>query len=361
MPFPSSTSSSEQTLQSWPRPSAACLVALATILLAGVCFALIGGGYWGEPPFPTHPGMAAGARWYNATTKSTRGEILLLGSSLMRYGVLEDQLAAELDEPSLRVVNLGLNGAGPFEVLRLLGRLRPRTMPGPKLAIVEVSRFSIRNDLPLSSYAHFKLNEREDRGQWPTLRSWAAYIPRRQSLLEWEQELRYGLLAETFPRLVGPPQPIERMIWTTNLGGAVRSQAEMTPEAMAARLAGRLGSADALYGLGLVVKELKQRGYATVLLQTVLHSRFFAALAQAPGEAEAEAEWRRRVLDPAATGADAVLVLRDAASVGADDAILLDFGHLTPPGAALQTRKVAEFLRASGLLAADQAVVKTQP
>jgi hypothetical protein len=99
-----------------------------------------------------------------------------------------------------------------------------------------------------------------------------------------------------------------------------------------------------------MVATLHARGYRVVLFLPASHAGYLALLDATPGNAAAEAEFRARVLSPAATGADTVLALRDAAELGTTDSVFYDYGHLTRGGATLQTRALAGFLVRTGMV-----------
>src|SRR5258708_2083505 len=100
--------SSGLSLSAWPRVPRAVWAALLTVLLAGSGLGALAQRAPGQPPFPAYPRMATEVFRYAAATGRHRSEIVLLGSSLMRYGIQEDVLARELGNPDQLVINLAL-------------------------------------------------------------------------------------------------------------------------------------------------------------------------------------------------------------------------------------------------------------
>jgi hypothetical protein len=130
----------------------------------------------------------------------------------------------------------------------------------------------------------------------------------------------------------------------------------MAPTSAAQKLRGKRFSARTLAAFRLLVAELHRRGYDVLLVQPALNSAYVRHLDALPGAAEADARYRADVLDPAASGADAVLVLEDERSLGLDASVFYDYGHMNPRGAAAQTHRLAQFIRASHLVGGDTAV-----
>jgi hypothetical protein len=357
----SSISSSEPrgAAVAFPRPRASLAVAAAVVLAAQALFVYVGGGYRGDPPLEAFPYLSREAYRYNATQRTAGDEVLLLGNSLMRLGIVEDQLAAELGRPDANVVNLGLDGASPWAVLRLVDRLRPPRNSGARVAVVEVDRFSYRKPSDvITDYAAYRLDGDLGDGSGgaaATLRrAYDRLVPRRRDFPTWVEEVRYGWLADTFPGLVPVPPPPPLTIWEADAIARRRAVADMMPEGMARKFDGWRFEERTVIALRAVVAELERRSYRVVLLETPRHSVFVAGTNR-PEVADAEAEYRAKIHDPATTGADAVLVFETAADLGADDSVFIDGHHMTRDGARLQTHEVAEYLRMSGILPAPSA------
>ena len=347
---PSSTSSSERPAPFRPRVPVSAWAAVAVVLLAGAGLRALVRGAPGEPPFAAYPRLATEAYRYDAATGRARDEVVLIGSSLMRYGLQEELLAQDLGGGDLMVVNLGLDAASPWEELRLVESLAPSRATGQRLAIVEVNRISMDEARELTPYAAMRLRREGRLARAPGLAGveetiWEQ-VPPRQDLNTWVMTVRDGLVGPHLPRLVPAQPPPQRTLWSVSEMARRRAVEAMSPRAQADLLQHRKLSA-APVGLGLVVAALKQRGFRVMILQTPLNGAFLDALAAHPGNDEAERAYRAAVLDPAATGADDVLAFDRVAEIGADDSFFADYGHLSREGSTLLTRHVAERVLAS--------------
>jgi hypothetical protein len=80
-----------------------------------------------------------------------------------------------------------------------------------------------------------------------------------------------------------------------------------------------------------------------------VHSAYLAAWLR-PADAVAEEAWQDSVLALSSNGADAVLAIDGAASLGTTDSVFIDYGHMDRFGASLQTQLVGKFLVDSQLL-----------
>jgi hypothetical protein len=322
------------------------LVALVVILIAGAALrsAAIDGG--GDVALASYQYLAREAYRYNALNRTGGDEILLLGSSLVRHALIERRLADALGRPGLRVMNLGLDGAGPWEMLRLVERIDPPRATGNRIAFVEINRFAEDSSAPISAFGRERLRKagRESRPRWSWLFDAA---PPKQPLVAWIDEIRYKVISRHWPRLVPVPAELGRPLWTAGEVERRRAVSAMGPvgEAMSQRVH-RL-SEEQVWALELLVGELKRRGYMVVIFQAPVHTRYLRTLLAQPGGEAGEAEFAA-LRNPARLGADAALILTGPEDLGADDHVFADYAHLTEEGASLQTDAIARFLLQGG-------------
>lgn len=337
------------------RSAVAVVVAGAVAVVIGVSLAYIEGWEYHESPVRSYPTLTEEALRYNRTNKQDSAEILLLGSSLMRLGVLEDQLARDLAQPDLDVINLAMDGAGPWEQLRLVRRLAPPRCAGPKLAIVEVNREAFAARRSDDSYADAAMAAVAARSDHRSVTNWVRAkkfyaVPERQEFADWVQEFRFGFLARWFPSLVPTPNVPRRKLWDVGVMEQRRAVRAMTPLIAAQNLRHWRLSETSLLALHDLVGELKRRGFRVMLLQTPTHTAYLSYWDRSPDDSLAQTVWKERVLTPSSTGADAVLAIDAAAMLGASDSIFIDYAHMTKAGAILQTNYLASFIRAASLL-----------
>lgn len=340
-----------------PRPSAAVLVALAVVIAAGVVFARLAGA-GGEPPVAGYPSLASEALRYDRANAAghARAEILLIGSSLVRHGLIEEQLARELGDSSIRVFNAALDGAGVWTSLRLVRRIdRPRPR-GPNVAIVEVNRNELRTGRDIRTYEEWELAHSglASGGPEPASgvarlaeRAWALH-PQRQALDAWMEEVRFGWLAAHAPSLVSTPDPQPRALWTASAIARRRAVRSMMPDVEARRLEHWRLDSGAVIGLREMVAELHRRGYRVLLFVAPMHSRYLSAVNAFPDFRATELRFQAMLRSPS-IGADGVLEIPNAAALGESDSIFVDYGHLTRYGASVQTAWVARWLRRNGI------------
>ncbi|MEJ7812448.1 MAG: hypothetical protein WKG32_18705 [Gemmatimonadaceae bacterium] len=340
---------------SWPRPGRAVAAAIVTTAAIGVALTYPSGGMWREPPLPAYGGMTrlvAHFRHANEDGPPPPRQVLVLGSSLTRYGIVQEQLQHELGTGT-RVVVLPLDGASIWEVLRLARRFdRPRA-PGPNVAIVEVRRAEFRA-VDLYRYERFVLRDKPEfvsaPGRLGALRQRVSDLtPPRQQITAWWEEVRYGWL----PRLgVRPsvPEAEPHRLWAMSPARRQETLRDFMPERAARMLRNRKFSRPALATLRLLVAELQGRGYRVLLFSPPVSSRYLATLDTLPAGAVAEAAYRATILSADSTGADAVIAFGTERSLGVGSSIFYDYGHLRPEGAARETRRIAEALDALGWL-----------
>ena len=320
----------------------------------GAGLSYISGWEFGELPTRAYPTLTAQALRYNRTNLPSSGEILLLGSSLMRLGVLEGQLAKEIGHSGARVINLAMDGAGPWQQLRLVHRLDASRANGFKVAIIEVNResFGIQSaarDFEIATYALTGMRSTHHAISSMATALRYAVLPPRQGVEDWVQEIRFGFLGREFPGLVPTPVAPRRRLWDVDAETQRRAVRAMTPAVASRALLGWRLSGSRLSALRQVVAELKRRGYRVVVLQTPVHSAYLAAWLR-PADAVAEEAWQDSVLALSSNGADAVLAIDGAASLGTTDSVFIDYGHMDRFGASLQTQLVGKFLVDSQLL-----------
>jgi len=343
-----------------PLPSGAVIVALAVLVVFAAALAYLGGWQFGEPPTRAYPTLTEQALRYNRTPSDSGDEILLLGSSLMRLGVVEDALSKDLDRPHLRVMNLAMDGAGPWEDLRLLARLHRSTTAGARLAVIEVNRASFDARLTANEYGEAKVALASYTGSI-SLSRLAAMVrfeafPPRQDITYWVQEFRYGFLASAAPSMVATPTAPPRVLWSVDAETQRRAVRAMTPAVAGKALLGWRLSSDKVMALRELVRELHARKFSVILLQTPVHSAYLEYWGQGPDGSDDAATWRSKVLDRASTGADAVLALDDAKAMDATDAVFIDYGHMTRDGALIQTALLAHFIQKTRMLALSPAL-----
>jgi hypothetical protein len=344
---PSSTSSSDRSLASWPRVPAAGWAALAVALLGGLALRTVASPGPGVPPLDAFSGLDSESYRCAAASAGARGsEILLLGSSLMRYGVREDQLAADLGEPDLLVLNAALDGGRLWDVLRLVDSLPPIRAPKRRLAVLEVNRVAAESAVLPHPYEDARLRGQGLPVRPPGLRSLAEAIweqvPPRQDAITWAQQAVYGTLARRVPSLVPVPHAIPRVLWMLTEAQRERAARGKEPASMGTGMLPQMRQTPEV--LKLLVTALHQRGLRVLLLQTPLHGEMLEALARLPFGSDLERTYRADVLDPAMTGADAVLAFDRTGDIGGDDTMLADYGHLLPAGSELLTRRLARYL-----------------
>ena len=80
-------------------------------------------------------------------------------------------------------------------------------------------------------------------------------------------------------------------------------------------------SSDKVMALRELVRELHVRKFRVILLQTPVHSAYLEYWGQDLDGSDDAATGRTVVLDPASTGADAVLALNDAKAMDTIDAV----------------------------------------
>lgn len=340
---PSSTSSSERSIDFWPRVPRAGWLAVAVAIAVGAVLRSIAVPAPGTPPVAAFAQLDAEAYRYAATTGRGRSEILLVGSSLMRYAVREEQLAEELGDPDLLVFNAGLDGGRLWDVLRLVDSIPPSKAPGRKLAILEVNRVAAETSILDHPYAEAR-RRRDGKGLADAL--WAE-VPPRQDAVTWAQQAIYGKIARALPGLVPVPRPIPRMIWGLNEAQRTRAVRGKEPAVMGAGLHHTVWETPEV--MKLLVAALHDHGFRVLVLQTPLHGEMYAAMPPGPSFAEVDRAYRKLVLDPSSTGADGALVLDRTSDIGGDDTMLADYGHLLPAGASALTHRLAEHLRTSPL------------
>jgi hypothetical protein len=291
-------------------PTPAFWIGAATTLVLGLALAAAGP--------ETFPNISREAYRYNSTNGSKPSQVLLLGTSRMRHGVVEEELEAALG-PQWQAINLGLDSAGLGEVARLVDRLDAPRAPGAKIAVIEVHPAEF--DRSVCRLA-------------PRAAGWRTLWPARRELSLWLPELAYGWLAGHFPGLVPVPPPLPRLLWTVDAEARRRAVARLTPQAMAAAAKTWAFDASCLSAVRSMTATLEGRGFRVVLLETPSHSAYAASLGSLGA-------YRAAVL-----GAGA-LSLPTAKALGAGDEIFYDYSHLSPEGAARQTRLLAAFLRSS--------------
>lgn len=346
-----------------PRPGAAVWIALAVVLVAALGFARVAGGTAHSAPVKEFPYLASEELRYDRTNAPASHEVLLLGSSLMRHGIIEEELPRELGDARLRAFNGGLDGASLWVILRFVRRIDRTRAAGPNVAVVEVNRRELDADRDLDGFARWELWRAgldEDgvpgRSLAPAALARLARgaLPPRQTLDSWVTDFSQQWLAYRVPRLVSTPAPQPRALWNASAIARRRAVRDMLPDIEARKLAGWRLSPAALYALHGIVSELHRRGYRVVLLETPMHTRYLATAHALPGDDDTERAYQSALRSPR-VGADTVLDIHDAAALGATDSIFVDYGHLTRAGAEIQTRYVASFLARSGLLAPERA------
>lgn len=355
-----STSSFRVGANEIPWPTPAVLVALAVLIVIASVLGYLGGWQFGDPPSRSYPTLSEQALRYNRTISGSNSQIMLLGSSLMRLGVIENQLTKDLGRPDLPVINLAMDGAGPWEELRLLGRLSTPRTSGARVAILEVNRRSFDARLTDDDFERAEVALSSDRASLKASRltDVVRYValPSRQSITDWVQEFRYGFLPKVAPKLVATPSTPPRTLWNVDEEEQRRAVRDMTPAVAGRALVGWRFSTENLQALRELVRRLRVRGFRVILLQTPVHSAYLEFWRGAADGAVDEAIWRREVLDPASTGADAVLAIDDAKAMGATDSVFIDYGHLTRDGARLQTALLARFIESKRVLATRTAI-----
>jgi hypothetical protein len=312
---PSSISSSELA------PTPAFWLAAATTLILGLALSAVAGYRGTRPAARSFPNIRREAYRYNALNGRQPSQVLLLGTSRMRHGVIEEELEKALG-PGWQALNLGLDSAGLGEVERLVEQLDAPRGSGRRIAVLEVHP------------AEF------DRGvcrRPPPLPAWRSLWPARRELTLWLPDLAYGWLAGHFPGAVSVPPPLPRLLWTVDAETRRRAVARMQPQALAAAARAWDFDGTCVNAVRSMTAALKARGFRVVLLETPSHSVYAAALALNA--------YRGAVLDPGSTGADTALSLPDARALGAGDEVFYDYSHLSPEGARLQTAKLAALLR----------------
>jgi hypothetical protein len=347
---PASTSSSERSLVSFPGVPPAGWLALVVALCGGVGLRAVASPAPWVPPLAMFSGLDATAYRYDATTRRAPpggSEILLVGSSLMRYAVREEQLAEELGDRDLIVFNAALDGGRLWEVLRLVDALPP-SRATRRLAVLEVNRVSAETALLPHPYADAR-RWRDGLPPHQSLREAAALVweqvPPRQDAVSWGTQAIYGSLAPRVPGLVPVPAPIPRLLWSLTDAQRERAVRGKEPEEMGANLHHSVWATTR--ALTLIVAALKDHGYRVLVLQTPLHGQMIEAMSRSPISAASERAYRSFVLDPAANGADAALVFDRTADLGGDDTMLADYGHLLPAGSTALTHLLADYLRRS--------------
>jgi hypothetical protein len=329
---------------------AAGWVALAVAVLGGLSLRAIASPGPGMPPLPAFSALDSEAYRYATATGSATSEILLVGSSLVRYGVREDLLAEDLGahpgDHDLLVFNAALDGGKLWEALRLVDAMPPSRAPGRRLAVLEVNRVSSETGLLPHPYQDARLRAQGLPARPPGLRSaWDAFweqIPPRQDAETWAQQALYGTIGRRVPGLVPVPHALPRVLWMLTPAQQARAARDKQPVDMARGMHHSVRSTPEV--LKLLVATLHQHGFKVLLLETPLHGAMLDTMAEHPLGAESERAYRAAVLDPAASGADDVLAFDRTRDIGGDDGMLLDYGHLVPAGAALLTHRLAEHL-----------------
>ena len=94
-----------------------------------------------------------------------------------------------------------------------------------------------------------------------------------------------------------------------------------------------------VHAFRLIIEELKRRSYHVILLMPPFRQESLELIASQPASMDRERRMRELVCDPARSGADAFVEIRDAQarSHADDDAIFIDYGHLNRAGAELQS------------------------
>ncbi len=358
---PSSTSSSDARpsgVRIRPRVTRAGWIALAVALAGGAALRAVAVPAPGMPPLAAFSGLDAEAYRYRAATGSAGYEILLLGSSLIRYAVEEGTLTADLAEIAeiadpargdTLVFNAALDGGRLWDVLRLVDAMPPSRAAKRRLAVLEVNRVSAETALLDHPYAAARASRRSPPPPSPraTFEALWAQVPPRQDAVTWAQQAVYGSLALHAPALVPVPHALPRTLWIMNDAQRARAVADKDPRAMGEGMHGTVRETPE--ALKLLVAALHDHGFQVLLLQTPLHGEMLAAMAEAPDSDQRARVYRAAALGLTATGADEVLAFDRMSEIGGDDSMLADYGHLLPAGSRLLTRRLAEYLRESAL------------
>lgn len=346
---PSSTSSSEPVEPSVfrPRVPRAGWLALVVALAGGLGLRAVAVPAPGMPPLAAFSGLDAEAYRYRLATGSEGSEILLVGSSLVRYAVQEDALAAELGGSDLLVFNAALDGGRLWDVLRLVDAMPPSRAAKRRLAVLEVSRVSAETSLVAHPYATARRHAPTAPGLRGAAESLWEQVPPRQDAVTWAQQAVYGSLARHLPGLIPVPRALPRTLWIMTGAQRARAVADKAPRAMGLGMHGLVHETPE--AVKLLVAALKDHGFRVLILQTPLNGEMLDAMAESPESGERERAYRAAVLDPAATGADAVLAFNRISELGGDDGMFADYGHLLPPGAKLLTARLAAYLQRSPL------------
>jgi hypothetical protein len=314
------------------------------------------------PPLPAFAALDSEAYRYAVATGSASSEVLLVGSSLVRYGVREDLLAEDLGDHAaphppdpqtpgpaghdLLVFNAALDGGKLWEALRLVDAMPPSRASKRRLAVLEVNRVSSETALLPHPYQDARLRAQGLPVRPVGLRSAAEafweQVPPRQDAETWAQQALYGAIGPHVPHLVPVPHALPRVLWMLTPAQQARAARDKQPVDMGRGMRHSLRQTPEV--LKLLVAALHQHGFKVLLLQTPLHGAMLDAMAEHPLAAESERAYRAAVLDPRASGADDVLAFDRTPEIGGDDGMLLDYGHLVPAGAALLTHRLAAHL-----------------
>jgi hypothetical protein len=360
--LPSSTSNSEPTLQAIPRPLPAAYIALVTIVCFGALLSYLGGGMFGEPPKRTVDGLVVEAYRYRAKNRPAEDEILLLGNSLLLHGVLEDELRERVGKPDVNVMALSMAGSTIKDLGRLVARLDPSRATRHRIAVIQIHRWQFtgrRKSYSVGWRASI----------WNKLANWkptetpihvldraVQWIPERHDLTGdegWIAHVKYDLFARHFPNLVQVPSMRPRELWFADDSMRARMTAGLKPVEYVQDFKDGVFAKDSLSDVRSLVAELNAKLYRVVLLLPPFHGEFFTTLAQDASRARLEDQFRSTLRDRSLSGADAVIEFHDARALGADDSIFFDYGHMTPEGASLFTRRLADALLMTGFLDQD--------
>jgi len=276
-------------------------------------------------------------------------QALLLGSSRIEYGLLEDVFAAECGLDSQRVLNLGLGGGSIYEALVLVRRT-PELIGNGTLVVLGVDAWMFNEHRDDSIKPGFyrvaslrdrlRLCGRGDRA-YALADYLLGFVSARRSAPQWLRGAWW--LIDGQDDLSGRRT---RVGWTEEGLHAMQTQARFQPKnAARSQMSSFAGIERAAAALGELHALCEQRAATLVLLVPPASDAYLTAVDALPG-GEAAQRWFRHWL-AGISKSYVVLRYERGADAGLAESDFVDWAHLTRDAAQRFTRRVASDLRAA--------------
>ena len=273
--------------------------------------------------------------------------VVLLGSSRMRYGLLEDVFAETSGISRDEIINAGTSSGTPLDMMWMLKR-NPILLEGADLIIMDFNR-QMYNQQPLRPlfYRFASINDRimfdrmKDKAEGLADFVFRNYAEKRK-INDWLN----GLTGKTGRKDILTDYA-DRGMWKKLLGREVPDH--LKPKGAAKGYMGDFAESRMMVrAMNWIAETCQEKNIQLVLLQTPTSSAYKNEIAKVPGGREGNEkyfEWLNSYCPPA------IFLNQDVPeSLGLSDANLVDYGHLDEASAEEMTRIVVKILKQKGLL-----------